>query len=194
MALFLLFLVSTSDGSSLIERLRSDSVEEREEAAAGLRALGEAAIPELEGALKDPDPEVAARARDLLRIYPGTMLYRLRLERTDRASGRARFELGDYCLSLALYRQAMEEYEVAARLDVDCRKSWSARRTPFALSVIEAADTHLREWHTQAALWCLRFVVENFMDDPAISKRVASLEHDVADAVISGTKGRMAER
>jgi HEAT repeat protein len=51
----------------LIERLTSEKVEEREDAAVMLRGLGKAAIPELERASSHKDPEVASRARGLLR-------------------------------------------------------------------------------------------------------------------------------
>jgi HEAT repeat protein len=51
----------------LIERLASEDVQERDDAANRLKSLGPAARPELEKAAGHPDPEVAARARLLLR-------------------------------------------------------------------------------------------------------------------------------
>lgn len=50
----------------LIERLRSESVEERDDAARALRALGKAAAPALRKAAGDPDPEIRGRVRRLL--------------------------------------------------------------------------------------------------------------------------------
>ena len=47
--------------------MRSDKVEEREEATKKLRILGKAADVELKKATQDRDPEVSARARMLLR-------------------------------------------------------------------------------------------------------------------------------
>lgn len=51
----------------LIERLRSDKVEERDAAMRRLKSLGKAAVPELERASKGDDVESSARARNLLR-------------------------------------------------------------------------------------------------------------------------------
>lgn len=55
---------------TLVERLRSDSVEVRAEAEQALYALGNAALPALREAFRDPDPDVAARARRLFHLIP----------------------------------------------------------------------------------------------------------------------------
>src|SRR2546422_8927617 len=54
----------------LVGQLRSESFDERQEATRKLKVLGRAALPELEKAAKDPDAEVAERARNLLRVIP----------------------------------------------------------------------------------------------------------------------------
>src|SRR5258705_11828955 len=51
----------------LIDRLRSENIAVREEATNELKRLGEVAKPELERAAKDPDAELASRAKYLLR-------------------------------------------------------------------------------------------------------------------------------
>src|SRR5688572_26802408 len=55
-------LLLVQDAASWIERLMSDSIEERETAARHLEGLGKAAIPPLEKAARGADPEHAGRA------------------------------------------------------------------------------------------------------------------------------------
>jgi len=64
--LFLLF--AQGSPQELIEQLRSDRAEVRERALKQLKEFGRAAIPDLEQATKDADPEVAGRATAALRV------------------------------------------------------------------------------------------------------------------------------
>src|SRR5437867_2986519 len=58
------------DARLLVQMLRSESVEEREEAERKLKAIGRPALPELEKAAKAVDAEAAERAKHLLRVIP----------------------------------------------------------------------------------------------------------------------------
>src|SRR5688572_9133781 len=62
--------VEGQDPVSLVERLRAESIDERIAAARGLAELGFSAAVALERAAADADPEVAARASQLLRSVP----------------------------------------------------------------------------------------------------------------------------
>lgn len=64
----LLLLSSQDDAGALVERLRAETVELREEAALKLKALGAPALPALDKVSKDEDAEVAARATHLARV------------------------------------------------------------------------------------------------------------------------------
>lgn len=68
------------DARALVEKLRSDAIEDRDAAARKLKGLGMAALPELEKAGADRDAEVATRAKNLtavirvsMKLTPGLM-------------------------------------------------------------------------------------------------------------------------
>lgn len=66
----ILLCLALQDPRELVDRLRSDDIEARDEAVHRLRDLGSAAVPALEAALRDPDLEVAFRARALWARLP----------------------------------------------------------------------------------------------------------------------------
>lgn len=61
-----LLLLLAQDPAALVRKLGAAAVEEREEAASTLKRLGRAALPALEAASRDRDPDLAARARDVI--------------------------------------------------------------------------------------------------------------------------------
>lgn len=67
MLTLLLLVCQPTPTEALLEQLRSDKPAVREEAARALRSKGEVVIPSLEQAAKDPDADLASRARELLK-------------------------------------------------------------------------------------------------------------------------------
>lgn len=66
--LLVLALAQADPARDLVERLRSEKIEDREDAFRRLKELGRAAAAELGKAAADRDPEVAGRARKLLHL------------------------------------------------------------------------------------------------------------------------------
>lgn len=60
-----LSLLQAGNPADLVEKLRSDKIDEREAAARELRTLGEAALPALEKASRDPDANLARTSLEI---------------------------------------------------------------------------------------------------------------------------------
>ncbi len=56
-----------SDLNALIRQLGADDVKDRQRAAQQIRAMGKSALPALREAMKNPDPEIQARASELVK-------------------------------------------------------------------------------------------------------------------------------
>lgn len=95
LSLILCLCLQEKTAEKLLEELRSESVEDRERAAAALRKMGEAARAGLEKASRDKDREVAARALEILeplnRGIGAEALRKLEEKVAKAASARIRF-------------------------------------------------------------------------------------------------------
>jgi tetratricopeptide (TPR) repeat protein len=101
MSFLWLFLLLLSAGFQeevrrLVEKLRSEKVEEREEAFSRLRELGESAASELEKAAASDDVEVATRAKALLESFtPAGTLRRIEERLLRRKSANVRIRVAE---------------------------------------------------------------------------------------------------
>ena len=166
-ALAALLLAGQQDPTrALIEKLGSDSIEEREEAARRLSDMGPAAIPHLQAALSRKDSEVAQRARRLLDAITPRDRYRYRLERADRKSGPARYKLAEYCMRIGLHEEAIGEFETAARLEEACRAKWDRSKAKIAETLVALARRLSDEGDPSRAADLCDLVVDKFAGLP----------------------------
>lgn len=97
-------------------------------------------------------------------------VYRIRLDRIDKSSGSARFELGEFCLAQGLYAIAVREFEEAERLDAGLAQKARKRRDEARLQdarvkLEEAKKLHLTK-NYEAAKDLLRAVLDRYADTP----------------------------
>ncbi len=108
------------DPASLIRRLGSERPEEREAATRGLVRLGKAARPAIEEATRDPDPEVAGRARDILdeldSRFESAVEFFGRLCRSESASYHRLLRRAHHWKERALFTKDWDEVLAALRL------------------------------------------------------------------------------
>jgi hypothetical protein len=116
-------------------------------------------------------------------------VYRLRLERVDRAKASDRLSLGEFCLANALYSQAVREFEEAMRLDPALAGSAKKRRDEAhhedARSRFEEAKRLATESRHEDANRICQTLIEKYEDTPYADegrKLVARIAEDVAKA------------
>ena len=117
-------LALQGQAEELIERLRSDSVEERTRAAKGLEALGAAALPALQKAAIDSDAEVAARARAVLQSLPFAIL----TGRIAIPGSKVAFEMAEVASGPAVRHQPDAEGKRGSAKAFDLRPFWIGKR------------------------------------------------------------------
>lgn len=136
-------VVSPSTIPELIAALANERYTTREAASNRLWQLGEPAIPALKEAAAGDDPEVAYRARDILRkldlfILPGTDPAVIALvERYQKASTSQKLALMDQLRNKRAYRQVLKLY--AAETDPKIRASRKQSVAAMAVSAARAA-------------------------------------------------------
>jgi tetratricopeptide (TPR) repeat protein len=97
-------------------------------------------------------------------------VYRMRLERVDKTSGPARFELGEYCMIHGLYSTAAREFEEAGKLDKSLEEKARKRREEAHVEDGRAKFEEAKKLHTaknyEAAKDILRILIDKYGDTP----------------------------
>lgn len=92
-------------------------------------------------------------------------VYRARLERIDKASGAARMELAEFCVSQGLFAQAVREFEEAGRLDKGLEERAKKRRDEAhhedARAKFEEAKKHYQKKDYEEAVKLLHLLLES---------------------------------
>jgi hypothetical protein len=114
-------------------------------------------------------------------------VYKIRLDRVDKASGEARLSLGEFCMANGLYYAATREFEEAARLDKSLEEKAKKRRDEAhnedARSKFEEAKRLAAEKKYDQANNLCQVVVEKYSDTPYFDeakKLVAKIAEDIA--------------
>lgn len=154
---------------------RSDNVETRELATQKLKELGTAAVPELERISNDPDPEVAGRAKNLLRLLRLRHALVAKLGADDaqirRQAAQDLMELGQKD-AVAEFIKLLDHPKAAARMDAASRLC--------RLGIPEGIPVLIKEALTKDApgefLWSLNRFLQSDVWDRLGEARTPSLD------------------
>lgn len=102
-------------------------------------------------------------------LMPYTV-YKIKLERIDKASAAARFELGEFCLAAGLYGDAAREFDEAARRDKSFEEKAKKKKLEAhmedARTRFEEAKRALADKRYEEASAKLRTILDRFDDTP----------------------------
>jgi hypothetical protein len=168
------------DPRALVEKLRSDTIEERDQAVVGLRRLGKAAVLDLEKATGDRDSEVACRAREILASIDPALRHQVHLDRIESSSADAHLNLSTYCVAVGAWELGALEVETVARLDRPGKGTRIGARTEHARVIFRSFDKAIAEDQWDAAGKLYRVLWE--YDDTPYSTDIQQLPTRVLGA------------
>ena len=130
--------------------------------------------------------EKEARKIPLRELNPYSV-YKMRLDRIDKASGEARFGLAEFCMANGLYFAATKEYEEAAKLDKSLEEKSKKRRDEAhnedARAKFEEAKRLAAEKKYDAANTLCQMIVEKYSDTPYFDESkglIAKIAQDIS--------------
>lgn len=116
-------------------------------------------------------------------------LYQLKFRRIDKASAAARFELGEFCMTLALYATAAREFEEAAKdaafAERAGKRREEARREEARSKFEEAKKLHVQKNYDEAVKLLVQ-VTDRYSDTPYFEeakKELAKITEEVKKEV-----------
>ena len=129
---------------SLLEKLRSDDIQDREEASRELERMAgseDTAVP-LVGFLDklaqgQENPELVLRANRILKRIPAIFKYHHYRGRIREGSPEHRLWLAHHCLSLRLNKKAVEEFKKAVDLDQSSLHPSSGKKKAIARKLVQ---------------------------------------------------------
>jgi tetratricopeptide (TPR) repeat protein len=114
-------------------------------------------------------------------------VYKMRLDRIDKANGEARLGLAEFCMANGLYYAATREFEEAARLDKSLEEKAKKRRdeahSEDARSKFEEAKRLAAEKKYDAANTLCQMIVEKYSDTPYFDESkglISKIAQDIA--------------
>lgn len=114
-------------------------------------------------------------------------VYKVRLDRVDKASGAARMELGEFCMTQGLFSQAVREFEEAGKLDKALEEKAKKRREDAhgedARAKFEEAKRQHQKKDYEEAVKILHLLLEARYEGTPYQAEARNLAAKIADEV-----------